>query len=391
MFRKILFVAFFLSACISASAQLSVGGKVEMKKSETETVPVEGAKVDCYRIDINQGCRSTNTNSHGEFLILGIPPTAQVVIAVSGEGISPRISPTVRAGTEDMVIEVFEGDGKVLTEAEVRDIIAKAPTITGELTEEQKKEQAELEKKIKEIEAKNAQAQNKNELYDKFTKEGNDAFQKKDYVTAAAKFEEGYKVDPQYLGSAPFFLNKKAESLLNDAIEIYNTAVKSGDKAAISKAKDQASKNFEEALTTINKSYQLTTKASPADIPNADSHKKNIKASESVAKSIVSTMGKMNVSLAANIASEKDAEDAVKIYKDTLAMIPGDPDVMAGLALSLYMSGEFLGSKEKKQESLNYWTEYKKVAPKDHSQQAAADEFIEILTSIDKLKAQKID
>lgn len=395
MFRRILFAPFacavlFAAAAVSVSAQATIGGKVEMKKSETETVPVEGAKVDCYRVDIVQSCRSTTTNSRGEFLLLGVPYTGQVVLAVSGEGLAPRLSPIIKGGSEGVVIETVAGDGNVPTEEQVRAAVAGMAT-TGELTEEQKKAQAEYEKKVKEITAKNEEAKNKNALYDKYSSEGDAAYKQQDFALAAEKYEEGYKVDPEYMGSAPVFLNKRADALLNKAIIAYNTAIKTGDKATIDKAKAEVARDMSDALTTVNKAYGMTTNAKPAEIISPDAHKKNIKASVDVAKSIVSTMVKMNVSLASYIADENDAENAVKIYKDTLVMLPGDPDVMAGLALSLYLSGEFLGNKEKKQESLNYWTEYTKVAPKDHSQQAAAAEFIDILTNIDKLKAQSVN
>lgn len=395
MFRKnyfvpVLFIALFMLGAISISAQATVSGKVEMTKADGEKVPVAGAKVECYRLDISATCRSTETNKKGEFLFLGIPITSQVVLAVSGEGISPRISPNLKPGSEGVVIEVFEGDGKVLTEQEVREVIASVPTSgTGELTKEQKEEQAKLEKERAEIEAKNEKARNRNSLWDKYTKEGTEANKNKQYDVAAKAFEEGYQVDPEYLGAAPVFLNLKGDALLNHGITKYNVAVKAGDKAGLNTAKAEVVKLFAEALIGVNKAYQMTKNAKPADIVSPENNKKNNKISIDVAKSIVSKMILMKLAFSSYIADEKEAETAVKLYKDTLVMIPNDPDILAGLGLSLYMAAEFLGDKSLRQESLNYYTEYMKVAPKDHSEQAAAAEFIELFTN-EKLKPQKV-
>lgn len=393
MFRKnyftpVLFVALFLFGGISVFAQTqTVGGKVELTKSDGTKVPVEGAKVDCYRVDIKQGCRSVTTNANGEFTIIGIPVGAKVVLATSGTGIAPQVTPGV-AMNESNLITVTEGDGSVPTEEAVRASASTYASQKGELTDAQKAELAEFEKKKEEILANNAKIENKNTLYKQYMKEGKEAYDKGDFDLAVTKYNEGYKVDPEFLGSAPVFLNNKADSLKNRGITKYNAAIKSG--SGKDKAKADAAKDFSEALETVNKSYQMTSKAEPSAIVNAENHKQNIKDSISVAKSIVSTMVKINLPLAAYISDEQDAAKTVDIYKTTLEMIPGDPDVLAGLALSLYLSGEFLGSKDLKQQSLNYYTEYVKVAPKEHSEQAAAAEFIEILTGTEKLKPQKI-
>jgi tetratricopeptide (TPR) repeat protein len=394
MFRKnyysiLLLVALFAVGSISVSAQKTIGGKVELEKNGKKT-PVEGAKIDCYRIDIKESCGSATTDATGKFTFSDIPNDATLVLALSGTGLAPQVTPNVRMDDSNSIV-VTEGDGSVANEDAVRQVALTYAKEKGELTAAQKEELAALEKQREEIEAKNVDAKNKNEQVSKLVKEGNDAFNSKNYDVAIVKFEEGFQVDPEFLGSAPVFLNNKAMALEERAILAYNAGAKTKDKTEIEKGKNAATKDFKEALLALNKSYRMTSKAPSSAIVNQDSHKKNIKNSVDMTKSIFGLMNRMGISLANGIASEEDAMQVVQIYQNGLELLPGDPDVMAGLALSLYMSGEFLGSTEQKQQSLNYWTEYKKIAPKDHSQQPVADELIEVLINTDKLKAQKID
>jgi len=254
---------------------------------------------------------------------------------------------------------------------------------TGELTDEQKKMLDEFENKREKV-------LTNNELFDKYIKEGREAFKNKNYDAAITSFESGYNVDPGFMGSAPVFLNLKADALRERAVMAYDAAVQSKKRAELDQAKQGVSKDFAEALIALNKSYQMTKNANPSQIINKENHKNNIETSEKLARQLIQIMSKINVTLASYIVDEKDAENAVKIYKDTLVMLPNDPDVLGSLGLTLYFYGESTGSKEQKQQCLNYMNAYKKVAPKDHFQQEAVAELIDILINIDKLKPQDI-
>jgi tetratricopeptide (TPR) repeat protein len=379
-FVPILFIGLFIIGSITVSAQATIGGTVTMKKADSEEkVPVAGAKVDCYRLDIKQGCRSAETNKKGEFLFLGIPYSAKVVLVVSGEGLNPVYFPNVPAGTEDVEIEVLKGNGEVLTEEAVREALEKAVPVSGELTAEQKAELAKREAEIAKIEANNAKIEEKNKLRVQYLEEGNAAFNKKDWDLAITKFEDGYKIDPEYLGSAPVFLNNKAQALKQRTVDNYNEAVKSKDKNMINKARADSIKDFTEALVSANKSYLMNKNAKPAEIIDATKTKETVKLSEAIVKDIFRIMSIMNITLASNLTTEEDATTAVSLYQTSLKMLPDNPDVIAGLAMALYSSAEFKGNKEEKKASLDFWNQYKKVAPKDHSQQATADGMIEFL------------
>ncbi|RMG02125.1 MAG: hypothetical protein D6735_10740, partial [Acidobacteria bacterium] len=199
-----------------------VRGRVMLKKADGTTVPVADALVEPYRTDISKGkLPSAKTDKKGYFSFAGLPLGQTFALVVSAPGIKPEIYPNVRAGMEDITITVFEGDGKRLTEEEVRQSLQRAlpptPTQPG-LTEEQKKQLAEEEKKRQEIEAKNKKIEETNAIIRKALQEGIDALNAKNYDLAITKFDEGINADPEYAGSAPVLLNNKAVALNNRAI-----------------------------------------------------------------------------------------------------------------------------------------------------------------------------
>lgn len=382
MFRNyislLLFIALFAVGSVSVYAQKTIAGKVILKDSKGKKTPFEGARVDCYRLDIKESCGSATTDAEGKFTLKEAPSKAKAVIAVSGPGLAPQVVPNVRIDDTN-TFEASEGDGTVPSEEAVRLSAFSYMKEKGELTEAQKAELAEIEKKIAEKEAEIEKVKKNNELRSQLIKEGNDAFNNKDYDLAVAKFDQGYKIDPEYLGSAPVFLNNKAQAIKQRTINMYNDAVKSKDAARIRKAKVDVVGEFTEALTAATKAYQMTSNPKSMEGSNPKKIKEDAKLSKAIVKDIFRIMGIMNINLASNLSTEADATNAVSIYQSALKILPDDPDVIAGLAMALYSSSEFKGDKNQKKESLEYWNKYKKVAPKDHSQQATADGMIEFL------------
>ncbi|MCV4732206.1 hypothetical protein OFB80_30405, partial [Escherichia coli] len=87
-----------------------------------------------------------------------------------------------------------------------------------ELTAEEKKAKEEYEKKVKEIQEKNAKIQQKTAIIEAALKDGNAAFQAKNWDAAIAKYDEGIAADPDFAGSAPVLMNNKGAALRERAV-----------------------------------------------------------------------------------------------------------------------------------------------------------------------------
>ena len=398
MFRKfyfvpVLFIALFAMSSISTFAQGRVTGMVLIKKGDAEPVPFQGAKVDCYRIDIKQKCRSTKTNKRGEFLILGMPWTSKVVLAVSGEGVSPIVSPDITPSDKQIKLLVQEGNGEVFTEDRVREILKEVPAPTsggGKISKEDKAAIEAREKEIADIKARNEKKEEKNKLRIQYLKEGEEAFKSKDWGLAIEKFGAGYDVDPTYLGSAPLFLNNKAIAIKQKTIQDFNAAVNSKDKPRIRKAQLAIVSDFADSLELVNKAANMLKNGKADESINAENIKKGILLSEETAKDTYVIMGKINVNLASYLSSEEDSARAVKIYKDSLTLLPKNPDVIAGIGLALFSSSGYTNKQEEKQEALNYMAYYMKEAPKGHSMRAAIKGLMDFLVGDEKMKPQAL-
>ena len=238
MFRKNYFtilsiMALFLAGSIAAFAQTApVGGTVILTKADGTTEPVQGATVEAYRTDIGGKMPSSKTNKKGEFNFVAFQLGGVYTLAVSGPNIAPTYLPNIKAGMERVVLSVTPGDGKKLTEQEIRSGVSTTsstnpttPTATTssnsnktELSAEDKKKQEEEQKKIAEISAKNEKITSDNELIQASLKAGNEAFNSKNYDLAVTEYEKGIQARPTAVGSAPTLLNNKAIALSNRGV-----------------------------------------------------------------------------------------------------------------------------------------------------------------------------
>ncbi|MDQ3179902.1 MAG: carboxypeptidase-like regulatory domain-containing protein, partial [Acidobacteriota bacterium] len=122
MFRKnyftfLLAVVLFLVGGVSVFAQNApVGGRVELKKADGTTEPVAGALVEVFRTDIKAKLPAAKTDKKGNFAFAGLPLGATFVFSISGSNISPEIFPNIKAGAQNLVITVNQGEGKRWTE-----------------------------------------------------------------------------------------------------------------------------------------------------------------------------------------------------------------------------------------------------------------------------------
>jgi hypothetical protein len=126
MFRKnylisFLTIALFLIGSVAIFGQTApIRGRVEQKGADGKVTPIPGALVEVYRTDVKSKFPSDTTDKKGAFSFAGLPLGAVFILSVSGPGINPEIIPNVKAGMENLVINVLPGDGKKWTEDEVR-------------------------------------------------------------------------------------------------------------------------------------------------------------------------------------------------------------------------------------------------------------------------------
>lgn len=417
--------ALFLAGSIAAFAQTGpVRGEVKLQKADGTTVPVADAVIDVYRTDIDKGGRpSGKTNSKGEFAFIGFPLGQRFVIAVSGTGIGPRVQPDIKAGMESIVITVNEGDGRKLTEAEVREVVASAAgSPTGEMSEADKKARAEFEKKNAEIMEKNKRIQESDSIASKSNTEGVAALKAKNYDLAIQKFGEGVAAVPDFIGSTPVNLNGLLVSYRGKGYDIYREGATSPDVAARKAKYEAANKEYNAALDAFEKALAVFKNAEattdPAEQKRRDSLKLELYANAvevhrlKAAGGVDTSMGdKAETVLTEYIAMETDPakkaaaqltlgdvmretgnfDKAVAAYKAVLAASPENMDATAQLGLTLVALGTSVDppNKEQLQEGLNYMQKFADAAPDTHKYKNDVKQMVEYLKTEQKLTPQK--
>ncbi|MEP6786899.1 MAG: hypothetical protein ABJB40_00605 [Acidobacteriota bacterium] len=434
MFRKSLISFIFVVAYVAvgysaAIAQSSpVSGTVELVKADGSREPVAGALVEPYRVDIKSGFPSAKTNKKGEFAFAGIPLVGKFVFSVSAPGCAPTVFPNVKAGQEKLLISLSPGDGRKLTEDEVRKAAA-APATGGpaagekpaELSAEQKKAQADYEAKKAEVEEKNKKAEKTNEVVTRTVKEGNEAFTAKNYDLAIAKYTEGIDVDPEFVGSAPILLNNRSTSLTARAVDNYNKAIKLTDPTEKVAVYTSVKKDLAEAADGYLKSWNVMIKAPAEDIVDKanyeatklgalrgakDTYWKAVR-TEQIDPSVIESAkvlvpeylkietdpvkkAEANVTFADLYRVVGDSDNAIAAYKKILETSPDDPDALAGAGLSLVNLGYINNDKTKLQEGANMLQKFASIAPDSNKYKADALALIETLKKEQNVTPQKV-
>jgi tetratricopeptide (TPR) repeat protein len=274
-------IAFVLSASLLVSAQNGqLRGHVTIQQADGTVVPAADAVIDVFRWDL-VGDYSLKTNKKGDFVHAGLPVVGTYVISVSMPGAQPYYVPGVKAGREEEYkIGLSPGDGKRLTRADIKGLLASTPgaPTTGGAKEsaEDRAKRAELLKKNEEIQKQNEKAQSSNAIVERTFKAGNDALRAKNYNLAITQYDEGLSADPDHPG-APSLMTNKTMALNARAVDEYNAAVKSADDAAKNTGLEAAKKDWQTAAETSTKAVAML-KAAPAqtDAAAATSAKSNL-------------------------------------------------------------------------------------------------------------------
>ncbi len=431
MFRRYLMllacVGFVLSASAFVSAQNGqLRGKVTLKQADGTVVPAADAIVDVFRTDTS-GDYQLKTNKKGEFVHAGLPLLGTFTVAVSMPGAQPNYQAGVRAGREDVTIELRAGgDGKRLTRADLKTAGANSPASATAESAEDKAKRAEMIKKNAEIEAANKRAQDSNAIVDRTFKAGNDALRAKNYDLAIAQYDEGLAADPEHPG-APALLTNKTMALNSRAVEKFNTAVKATDDAAKTAGMEAAKKDWQAANDTSTRAVAIL-KASPptaTDAAAAEAYKKNlyfalmarseamrlfavkvdptkvddgVKAFEEYIAAETDPIRKSKAQHdMAQMLFDANAYDKAKpAYEKILAETPDDVDSLKNIGLILYNLGfvkEAEGQKEEAknnyQLAANYLQQYVDKAPEGQMKSDAQD-ISKNMKEQQNVKAEKV-
>jgi tetratricopeptide (TPR) repeat protein len=427
MFRisylKVLLTLVFLTVGFSAvQAQTApVSGRVELKKADGSKVPVQGALVEAYRVDIKGAFPAAKTDKRGEFRFAGMPLGARIVLSISAPGTKPGFFPNVKAGDSGIVISVEEGDGKRWTEDEIREALAGAGSSgsdqPAQATEDEKKAKAEYDKKVAEVAAKNKDVENKNQIIQNALKEGNAAFDAKNFETAIVRYTEGINADPQYVGSVPVLAVNRTMALRARAVATYNEAIKSADASTKAQGVLKAKKDLSDAMDSLQQGWAVLKAANPSDDSNYAANKTRLLEN---AKDIAQIMVRMEQADADKIPTAKalldeygaaatepakkaeakllvadlyriagDSEKAIAAYKEVLAVSPDNVDALAGLGLSLVNQGYIANDKASLQEGANYLQKFVSAAPDTHRYKKDAVMLIDSLKAEQNVTPQK--
>jgi tetratricopeptide (TPR) repeat protein len=421
-------VSFFALVLLLASSVMvfaqtaPVRGKVELKKADNTVVPVEGAVIEVYRTDIKAKLPSGKTDKKGFFVFAGMPLGATMTFAVSGKGIKAEMIPGIKAGNEDVKITVYEGDGKALTEEEVRSALSTGPKQAqgGEETPEAKKAREEYEKQLAEAKAKNEKIEKANEIVKRAGEEGAKAYNEKNYDLAIAKFDEGINADPEFTPNVVLFSNNKALSYRNRGFEAYKQSI--SDAANKASWLEKAKNDFQGSLAASSKSLEMIGKVTDqAELAKYAKNKydalDNLVEVRRLAirtNSDPSQINEIGPALEAYLAVETDAAKktkyqigvgdayrlsgntamAIPIYQKVLEAEPNNYDVMGYLGLCLFAEGaakpDQAEGKQQMQEGLNYMQKFTESATDKPGDKDYAEFKQSVAEAVKYLKEQNL-
>jgi tetratricopeptide (TPR) repeat protein len=292
------------------------------------------------------------------------------------------------------------------------------------MSDEEKKQRAEIEAKNAEITAKNEKIKNADELARKANAEAQAAYNAGNYDLAIEKYSEGIEAVPDFIGSTPILWSGKMMSLKAKGRGLYNEAVKLTD-ADQKKAKyAEANRYFDETLAGFDAAMKIINAAEPAKDPADQKRRDAMKlglysvAIDAHRLKAVTLIDSSKADQAGALITEYEAletdpakkvaalttlgdimrlsfnyDKAAAAYRSALEMKPDHYDAMAGLGLSLFAQGAAATPEDKdlEQEGLNYMQKYTEVAPVSPSDPPAVAELKKsVKEAVDYLKSQKM-
>lgn len=418
LFTRTLFAALLLAAfAVAAQAQVTqVNGKVTLKQADGTVVPVVGAQIDIYRTDIKQEFH-TKTDKKGSYIHAGLPFVGTFTVVVSAPGAQPSYAVKKRfTQVTQLDFELRPGDGSNMTLAQVNAAEASghaggggtaAPSASE--SKEAKAKREEMEKKVKEVETKNAEITKANESISNNFKTGNDALNAGRLDEAITAYQAGLAAR----ADEPALLTNLSEALRRRGVNSYNAALKNPDDAAKNKGLEDAKKDWKDAADAAQKALAVINGGAGDPQQQAIYAQNKLAAISTRALAMRLVASKVDQSQAQAawdayqefITVETDPAKKAKLKGEALqtlfdagavdlavtqarAVLAEDPenvDANRILGLALFASGD----KGKFQEAANYLQRYVDKAPDTDPLKQSAKESLDYLKTAENVKPEK--
>lgn len=413
IFASIIASAVFACSSLTAAAQSGqLRGHVLFKQADGTTIKAAGAQVDVFRIDL-PGSYPTKTSKNGEFVYAGLPYSATYAIAVSMPNAAPTYQGNVKAGREiDYELVLGPGDGRRLTQDEVKKLVAGGPSgpSSGESASEKEKRE-ELERKNHEITESNKKAEDVNKIVGDSFKAGNAALAARNWDEAIKQYDTGLAADPEQSA----LLTNKSAAVKGRGVDRYNASILLKDEAAKTAGLDSAKADFKNAVELVNRAIELIKKEAPQAEPMAQKQQEankyatlNVrteayrlfvtKADPTQVDAGVAAFqeymaveidpvkkSKAQLDLAKMLLDIGAGDKAYAEFQKILAEKPDDPDANRGAGLSLFS----MGDKAKYQLAANYLQRFVDHAPDAHPDKQSAKEALEYLKTSENVVPEK--
>ena len=423
------------SASMTTFAQVAeLRGKVLMQQADGQKVPLAGAVIDVFRMDM-QAKYDTKTDKKGEFVFAGLPFIGTYTVVASHPTARPNFVPGVRVGQGNVIeVVVTPGDGKRPTYEEVKAAGGGTPNPTAGATSgggesaADKAKREEVMKKNAEIEASNKKITEANEIIGRSFKAGNEALTAANaasraknseeaiqkFTAAVTAYDEGLAAD----ADQPAILTNKAVALKGRGVERFNASItsKTLDDAGKAAGLQSAREDFKASAEASGKAVTLI-KAQPAPTDPAETqrytgNKYAAMVTHAESMRLYVTKGGGGEQAEAGITAFKDyiavetdpakkakaqidmaqmlldagaPDKALTEFKAILATTPDSPEANLGAGLAVYA----IGDKAKFQEAANYIQRFVEVAPDTNPMKNDAKEILAALKASENITPEK--
>lgn len=332
---------------LPASAQTGgIEGQVLRRNADGTKTPVAKAVIDLYRLGI-KGSYKAETDKNGRFAHIGLP-YGRYAIAVSGEGLAPYYEYNVQIPPGQPIertFELFPGDGRRLSLADIERIQAQAGTqqpLTPAQQAEQQKQMEEAQKKYEESRKKAAADQ----VMIKHFEAGKQLAGTNQYEPAIAEYKLALEASPDH-PQLYVVVGKMAEAYFNLGVERNNsgnrqlavesfalaaeTAKKGADMVPADKAVEKP-KLLQLHAQSLGVIARLDNKRVPEAVA---AYEQLIQMSTTPEEKLKAQNAIGDIYLNATMPNE-----AAENYRKTLAADPNNLDALRGLGMALVQTGD---------------------------------------------------